>query len=96
MVTVRMPSGGVRLIHGACSATIGQVGNTQHELAKLGKAGRSVGWVWRHIIEAVSMNPVITRWVVVKVNLLVADIRFRHGVSLLRVIVREITSVLTE
>lgn len=57
-VTVRMPSGEVRLIHGACSATIGQVGNSAHELAKLGKAGRKRWMGWRPHNRGVSMNPV--------------------------------------
>lgn len=57
-VTVRMPSGEVRLIHGACSATIGSVGNSGHELVRLGKAGR-VRWMgWRPHNRGVSMNPV--------------------------------------
>lgn len=57
-VTVRMPSGEVRLIHGACSATIGHVGNASHELVRLGKAGR-VRWMgWRPHTRGVAMNPV--------------------------------------
>lgn len=57
-VTVRMPSGEVRLIHGACSATIGNVGNAGHELERLGKAGR-VRWMgWRPHNRGVAMNPV--------------------------------------
>lgn len=39
-VHVRLPSGEVRLIHGQCLATIGQVGNVEHGSIKLGKAGR--------------------------------------------------------
>ncbi|GAW63964.1 50S ribosomal protein L2 [Ligilactobacillus acidipiscis] len=39
-VTVRLASGEVRQILGTCRATIGSVGNAQHELIKLGKAGR--------------------------------------------------------
>lgn len=37
---VRLPSGEVRLIHLDCMATLGQVGNAEHALIKLGKAGR--------------------------------------------------------
>jgi len=37
---VRLPSGEIRLIHLTCMATIGQVGNVEHGLVKLGKAGR--------------------------------------------------------
>ena len=39
---VRLPSGEIRRIHENCLATIGQVGNTQHENVVLGKAGRSI------------------------------------------------------
>src|SRR5258707_1964899 len=38
---VRLPSGEIRRIHEDCYATIGQVGNTEHENVVLGKAGRS-------------------------------------------------------
>lgn len=57
-VTVRMPSGEVRLIHADCSATIGQVGNIGHELAKIGKAGRKRWMGFRPHNRGVSMNPV--------------------------------------
>src|SRR5438552_1976191 len=43
---VRLPSGEVRRIHCDCTATVGQVGNTDHANTKLGKAGRSR---WRGI-----------------------------------------------
>lgn len=39
-VQVKMPSGEIRLVHGDCRATIGQVGNEEHMNVKLGKAGR--------------------------------------------------------
>lgn len=56
--TVRMPSGETRKIHCECSATIGQVGNTEHELVRLGKAGR-VRWMgFRPHNRGVAMNPV--------------------------------------
>lgn len=56
--TVRMPSGETRFVHCECSATIGQVGNTGHELARLGKAGR-VRWMgFRPHNRGVAMNPV--------------------------------------
>ena len=41
-VLVRLTSGEVRLVLSACRASIGQVGNEQHELIKIGKAGRSL------------------------------------------------------
>jgi large subunit ribosomal protein L2 len=37
---LKMPSGEIRLVHGECKATIGQVGNEEHMNVKLGKAGR--------------------------------------------------------
>lgn len=45
-VTVRLNSGEVRLIRKECRATIGQVGNVEHELVRIGKAGRS-RWLGR-------------------------------------------------
>lgn len=55
---VRLPSGEVRLIHLNCRATIGQVGNLDHENVTIGKAGRS-RWLGRrpHVRGSV-MNPV--------------------------------------
>ncbi len=41
MVTLRLPSTEVRMVRGECYATIGQVGNVDHELIRSGKAGRS-------------------------------------------------------
>lgn len=55
---VRMPSGEVRQILSVCRASIGQVGNTEHENIVLGKAGRSR---WRGIrpsVRGMSMNPI--------------------------------------
>ncbi len=43
--TIRMPSGEMRLILLKCRATIGQVGNLDHEIVSLGKAGKNVIWV---------------------------------------------------
>lgn len=57
-VSVRMPSGEVRLVHAECSATIGQVGNASHELVRLGKAGRRRWMGRRPHNRGVSMNPV--------------------------------------
>ena len=45
-VSVRMPSGEIRRILKECSATIGQVGNVDHENVSLGKAGRT-RWLGR-------------------------------------------------
>ena len=55
---VKLPSGEVRRIHLDCYATIGQVGNLDHENVKLGKAGR-MRWLGRRPHNrGVTMNPV--------------------------------------
>jgi large subunit ribosomal protein L2 len=55
---VRLPSGEIRRINENCYATIGQVGNTEHENVVLGKAGRSRHRGIRPINRGVSRNPV--------------------------------------
>jgi len=55
---VRLPSGEIRRIHESCYATIGQVGNLEHENVVLGKAGRSRHRGIRPINRGVSRNPV--------------------------------------
>ena len=55
---VRLPSGEIRRIHENCYATIGQVGNTEHENVVLGKAGRSRHRGIRPLSRAVAKNPV--------------------------------------
>jgi len=58
LATLRMPSGEQRYVQTACSATIGQVGNIEHENVSVGKAGRSR---WKGIkpnVRGVAMNPV--------------------------------------
>jgi large subunit ribosomal protein L2 len=55
---VRMPSGEIRLVHIRCKATIGQVGNAEHELVKVGKAGRNRWKGRRPKVRGVAMNPV--------------------------------------
>ncbi|MFN3410130.1 MAG: 50S ribosomal protein L2 [Limisphaerales bacterium] len=55
---VRLPSGEIRLIHEECYATIGQVGNTEHENVVLGKAGRSRHRGRRPITRGMARNPV--------------------------------------
>jgi len=54
---VRLPSGEVRLIRLDCKATIGQVGNIQHENVSIGKAGRKRHMGWRPTVRGVVMNP---------------------------------------
>ena len=55
---VRLPSGEIRRINENCYATIGQVGNTEHEKVILGKAGRSRHRGIRPISRGVARNPV--------------------------------------
>ena len=57
-VTVRMPSGELRRLHGECYATVGSVGNSDHKNLIMGKAGRS-RWLGRKPHQrGRSMNPV--------------------------------------
>ncbi len=55
---VRLPSGEVRLIPIKCKATIGQVGNIEHENVTIGKAGRKRWMGFRPAVRGVVMNPV--------------------------------------
>ena len=55
---LRLPSGEVRLVLQECCATIGQVGNTDHENVKIGKAGRNRWLGKRPQARGVVMNPV--------------------------------------
>lgn len=55
---VKLPSGEVRLVLQDCYATIGQVGNTDHENVNIGKAGRSRWLGKRPKVRGVAMNPV--------------------------------------
>ena len=56
--TLRMPSGEMRMVHINCKATVGQVGNTEHELVKVGKAGRNRWKGRRPKVRGVAMNPI--------------------------------------
>ncbi len=56
--TLRMPSGEHRRVHVRCMATIGQVGNTDHENQTIGKAGRARWKGKRPNVRGVAMNPV--------------------------------------
>jgi large subunit ribosomal protein L2 len=55
---LRLSSGEVRMIHLDCRATVGQVGNPDHENISLGKAGRSRWLGRRPRVRGVAMNPV--------------------------------------
>ena len=54
---VRLPSGEVRMVRLDCRATIGQVGNTDHENINIGKAGRKRHMGFRPTVRGVVMNP---------------------------------------
>ncbi|SEQ57573.1 50S ribosomal protein L2 [Piscibacillus halophilus] len=56
-VLVRLASGETRMILGTCRATIGQVGNIEHELVRVGKAGRSRWKGIRPTVRGSVMNP---------------------------------------
>jgi len=55
---VRLPSGEVRRIHADCMASIGQIGNVEHENISIGKAGRRRWMGIRPTVRGVAMNPV--------------------------------------
>jgi large subunit ribosomal protein L2 len=56
--TLRLPSGEMRMVELECRATIGAIGNVEHELVELGKAGRSRHRGKRPQTRGVAMNPV--------------------------------------
>ncbi len=57
-VTLRLPSTEMRRIHKTCYATIGQIGNVEHELTSIGKAGANRWRGRRPKVRGVAMNPV--------------------------------------
>ena len=57
MAQVRLPSGEVRYIRPECLATIGQIGNIEHENIQIGKAGRKRHMGWRPTVRGSVMNP---------------------------------------
>src|SRR5437773_9181880 len=56
--TLRMPSGEIRMVDARCRATVGEVGNAEHELVSWGKAGRNRWLGKRPSVRGVAMNPV--------------------------------------
>ena len=58
LATLRLPSGEMRMVRTECMATIGQVGNWEHENQRVGKAGRSRWKGKRPNVRGVAMNPV--------------------------------------
>jgi large subunit ribosomal protein L2 len=57
-VTLRLKSTEMRMVHGRCLATIGEVGNADHELLSKGKAGKNRWLGKRPSVRGVAMNPV--------------------------------------
>ena len=57
-VTIKLPSGEIRYLNARCRATIGEVGNHEHEGRSLGKAGRNRWLGRRPRVRGVAMNPV--------------------------------------
>lgn len=57
-VMIRLPSGELRKVKSDCRATIGQVGRIEHELEKIGKAGKNRHRGIRPAVRGVVMNPV--------------------------------------
>ncbi len=56
-VTLKMPSGEMRYVLANCKATIGQVGNLEHEIIRIGKAGKTRHFGVRPTVRGVVMNP---------------------------------------
>ena len=57
MATLKMPSGEMRYVPAACKATIGQVGNLDHEIVRIGKAGKKRHMGVRPTVRGSVMNP---------------------------------------
>lgn len=55
--TLRLPSGEMRMVPAVCRATIGQVGNIEHDLVNIGKAGRKRHMGFRPTVRGSVMNP---------------------------------------
>jgi large subunit ribosomal protein L2 len=57
-VTLRLPSGEMRMVRGECRATVGVIGNSDHQNVKIGKAGRKRHMGVRPQTRGTAMNPV--------------------------------------
>ena len=55
--TLKLPSGEMRMVPAACKATVGQVGNLDHELVSVGKAGRKRHMGVKPTVRGIVMNP---------------------------------------
>ena len=58
MATLRLPSGEMRMVRAECRATVGMIGNAEHQNVKVGKAGRKRHMGVRPQTRGVAMNPV--------------------------------------
>lgn len=56
-VTLRLPSGEMRMVHNTCRATVGEVGNAEHENEAIGKAGKNRGLGRRPHVRGVVKSP---------------------------------------
>lgn len=56
-VTLRLPSGEMRMVHNTCRATVGEVGNSDHENEQLGKAGKNRGLGRKPKVRGVVKSP---------------------------------------
>jgi len=56
-VLLRLPSGEIRRVRSECMATIGQIGNLEHQTISLGKAGRKRHMGWRPTVRGSAMTP---------------------------------------
>jgi hypothetical protein len=88
----RLPSGEMRKVHVRCYATIGQVGNLEHENVSIGKAGRTRHLGKKPHNRGVSMNPVDTRSAAARARPRAAVTRSARGASRPRATRRAATS----
>ncbi len=56
-VTLRLPSGEMRMVHATCRATVGEVGNAEHENEQIGKAGKNRGLGRKPHVRGVVKSP---------------------------------------
>jgi large subunit ribosomal protein L2 len=56
-VTIRLPSGEMRMVHFTCRATVGEVGNAEHETEQIGKAGKNRGLGRKPHVRGVVKSP---------------------------------------
>ncbi|MBI3721456.1 MAG: 50S ribosomal protein L2, partial [Fimbriimonas ginsengisoli] len=56
-VTLRLPSGEMRMVHNTCRATVGEVGNAEHENESIGKAGKNRGLGKKPHVRGVVKSP---------------------------------------